>query len=189
MVSIVHHKKIRTPLVYDPAMSATETVVCPSCEARGVIEGIAPEVVPEQIKCGACKHVFAYHPSRYDILRQDYDGELDIWPMKVTVKAPGSPSEDSEDPEAVRLGHLASVATKRLLGAFRDARQGRFAGDNDPVRIRGLWHLSFTSDEVRAELAKREHVPNKQEARALRRARAQGHDLQPRDPVKKQRRI
>jgi len=161
-------------------MSATETVVCPSCEARGVIEGIAPEVVPELIKCSGCKHVFAYHPSRYDILRQDYDGELDVWPMKVTVKAPQSPSEGSEDPEAVRLAHLGSVATKRLLRAFTDARRGGGVVDDESVRISGLWHLSFTGAEVRAELAKREHVPNKKEGRAKRQAQARKRKARPR---------
>jgi len=174
-------------------MAATETVVCPSCETRGVIEGIAPEVVPEQIKCGGCQHIFPFHPSRYDILRQDYDGEQNVWPMKVTVRDPRSFVEVSEDPEAVRLGHLASVPTKRLLGAFkahaysRDNYNEGAVRDDSSIRISGLWHLSFTGAEVRAELAKREHIPSKQEARAKRQklARAgRGDPMEPYDPVR-----
>lgn len=154
---------------------ADKQLVCPFCETRGVIEGIAPEVVPREIKCGGCLHIFPYRPGRYDVLRQDYDGELNVWPMKVLqrgTKAPGDPSTGLEDPEAARLAALAKVSTKRLLDAYRAARMGDSVPAEISIQIPGFWPHFWMGVEVKAELATREHIPNKREARAARQTKA-----------------
>jgi hypothetical protein len=154
---------------------ADKKLVCPNCEAVGVIEGIAHEVVPEQIQCLACHSIFPFQPNRYDFLRQDYDGEVAVWPMRVT-KRPQRPQEAAADPEPARLASLAAVSTKRLLDAFRGSWLSRDNhGGEGAVRDEALIRTpggSFTGAEIRAELATREHIPNKREARALRQTQA-----------------
>jgi len=89
---------------------------------------------------------------------------------------------------------LATLHTKQLLTLLDDARAFGPAGHvwrdlPDPLRrsnrVRdhtGHAHgmdcvegSCFTLDEIKAELATREHVPNKAEARAIRQRKARSH--------------
>ena len=64
---------------------------------------------------------------------------------------------------------LSSMHTRQLLDALTLSR-----GDYGFWSPEGEWGPGYSSDEIKAELAHRPHIPNKQEAKAARRAAAQG---------------
>ena len=64
---------------------------------------------------------------------------------------------------------VESLPTRQLLDYLNLAR--KFGGWYSPVDSHS--NIGYTFDELKAEAAKREHVPNKQEAKELRRQRAQ----------------
>lgn len=154
---------------------ATE-MTCPNCLAVGVVEGEAEEVVPEQIKCGFCLKLFDYQPNVWDHIRKDYDGEVGAYYLRV-IRRPHAEVNVTDEGADITLTSgpltLKTVHTRVLLQAYRRARQGDAVPDDARILINGI-REPLTGAEVRAELATREHVPNKQEAKALRRAKAQG---------------
>lgn len=71
-------------------------------------------------------------------------------------------------------GYFALVNTRRLIQMLRDAHTGSVWIDAMPG-FPSIGEQFFTHEEerlLRAELAKRPHIPNKKEGRALRRANA-----------------
>ena len=158
-------------------MPDPDQMICPHCEAVGVVEGIAPEVVPKTVQCGHCREQFPYRPSSWDYIREDYDGEQSPFYLRVTSKPDSPPVRDdigSED--ELRLAQLKGVLTRVLLDAYRRARRGNATPPDAWVSWPGCRGYTFTGAEVQAELALREHVPNKKEGKALRRAKSQGKD-------------
>jgi len=64
------------------------------------------------------------------------------------------------------MGNLKDKHTRELLYMLNQTRKV----DMDPVRE--LHFVGYTSVEIKAELALREHIPNKQEAKAARQEEA-----------------
>lgn len=67
-------------------------------------------------------------------------------------------------------GPVENLPTRLLLEYLNLAR--KFGGWYSPVDSHS--DIGYTFDELKAEADKREHVPNKLEAKELRRRRAQG---------------
>jgi hypothetical protein len=63
--------------------------------------------------------------------------------------------------------HLKELHTKELMKALKQARSGSYS----PFYPSGP---HFSVDDIKVELATREHVPNKAEAKAIRQAKARG---------------
>lgn len=151
-----------------------DQMTCPHCGAVGVVEGVAEEVVPKTIQCGHCREQFPYRPSSWDYIREDYDGEQSPFYLRVTSKPDSPPVRDdigSED--ELRLAQLKGVKTRVLLDAYRAARRGNATPDDAWISWSGR-RSGFTGKEVQTELALREHVPNKKEGKAMRRALSKG---------------
>lgn len=159
-------------------------LTCTNCGAVGTVEGVAEEVVPEKVKCGYCLELFDYQTNVWDRIRKDYDGEVAAFYMRFS--RPGDPKKRRSTPAPVKPADdrdpreptLDEVPTKVLLDAFRRARIGNGVYDDAIVHVHvsGRRPTTFRGDAVRAELATRPHVPNKREARAQRRAAAQGQN-------------
>ena len=66
---------------------------------------------------------------------------------------------------------VENLSTRQLMSLLR--RTYRTNGWYSPID--GNSPFGYTTEEIKAELATREHVPNKAEGRALRRQAAQGH--------------
>lgn len=157
-------------------MPDPDRMTCPHCEAVGVVEGIAEEVVPKTIQCGHCRQLFPYRPSSWDYIREDYDGEQSPFYLKVVSKPDNPPHiKDTRSEEDLRRHHLKVAHTRVLLDVYRRARLGSSTPPDASIRWPGS-RCDFTGAEVQAELALREHVLNKREGEALRRAKAQGEN-------------
>lgn len=168
---------------------------CGECGVEGTLHGVPEGVVPEEIVCGNCGTVGAYRATRYELIGQDYEGEL---------SAPFYLSPDHRTGSALRCPHcrkrhhngkpINGADSFRCLGCGQTWNQNTAPPDHrqdwlkkastrqvltllNAVRAYGASFddfYSFTVEELKAELATREHIPNKQEAKELRRKRAQG---------------
>ena len=78
-------------------------------------------------------------------------------------------AEQFTRPRPATLVTLASLHTRQLLDALESSRGSGGVWSPD-----GEWGAGYSADEIKAELARRPHVPNKPEAKAARRAAAQG---------------
>lgn len=85
--------------------------------------------------------------------------------MDRQVPDKGRPSRPSHD----RLEKLRQMPTRKLLILLRETYTPSYWYVDES---RGYYPPEFTDDEIRAELAKRPHIPNKVEGEALRRKRA-----------------
>jgi hypothetical protein len=172
---------------------------CYECGVRGTILGVPEDVVPEKILCGNCEQVSDHRPTRYELIAQVYQGELtapfyllpDYRTTTGLLRCPhcnkrhhnGKPvngvdvfrclgcgqtwhHQQAPAPPDRRQEWLKKASTRQVLALF--------------ISVRGYGHydetslLNFTIEELKAELALREHIPNKPEAKELRRKRAQG---------------
>lgn len=64
------------------------------------------------------------------------------------------------------MGSLKDKHTRELLALLQNTRASQ--GDE----MLELHYVGYTSAEIKTELATREHIPNKQEAKALRQTKA-----------------
>jgi hypothetical protein len=85
-----------------------------------------------------------------------------VSPLKKRVIQPWWPALD-----------LSRVHTRVLMQLLENSRPRRYRYDHDPP---AAYHLDVPIACVRAELAKREHVPNKAEARQARQAAARSRN-------------
>lgn len=143
--------------------------VCPTCGARGEVEGLALEVVPELIRCGFCQQTFEYRANAWDIIRKDYDGELDT-AFRLRVHIPGDAEKARPAPKAEgrNPGLLTRVPTKMLLHAYRAARRGDSVSPMATITWDGsgmIGRMGWSGAEVKTELDTREHRTSKRERR------------------------
>ncbi len=81
------------------------------------------------------------------------------------------------------IARLQGMTTRRLLLELRYARTPAYYGCGDPYCgccIPGPMEMERTIEAIKMVLATRPHVPNKQEARALRQERAKALQHRPR---------
>lgn len=78
-------------------------------------------------------------------------------------------AERFKRPRPADLPTLASLHTRQLLEVLRISR-----GNDGFWSPEGEWGPGYSLAEIKTELARRPHVPNKTEAKAARRAHAEG---------------
>lgn len=167
------------------------------CRVPGTVYGVAPGVVPEHVVCGNCGNIANYQPSRYELIAQDYEGDLTtpfyLSPDRRTSSSllcpncgqrhhNGSPVNGADVYRCLKCGEMwkhpqenpqdqpiKRMHTRQLLQLLSF---GGYAGGP---------HENISEDVLRAELATREHIPNKKEGRELRRRLAQGRPRQSRE--------
>lgn len=168
---------------------------CGECGVEGTVHGVPPGIVPEHLVCGNCGSVSTYRASRYELIGQDYEGDLTapfyLSPDYRTASALRCPNckkrhhngkpingEDSfrclgcgqtwnqlEAPPDRRFEWLKKAHTRQVLSLLNTVRAyGNYEDD----------FFNFTVEELKAELATREHIPNKKESAVIRRKKSQG---------------
>lgn len=159
---------------------------CPHCGVLGVVEHLDPGAVVEQIRCGFCQTVSTAPQTRWDRLRNDFDDKDQspyfLRPLKGSPPKAESEPEDPwkpgwfQEPER-RKQVLERMNTHQLLVMLRRTRSGHQANHTDDDLVWGGddswgWEAWVTAGEIKAVLATRPHIPNKEERRAIRRKKA-----------------
>lgn len=171
---------------------------CGECGVEGSIFGVPSGVVPAVIACGNCNRVSAYRASRYDLIGQDYDIDVPApfylspdWRTAIALACPkcgkkhhnGKPVNGDDSFRCLSCGDTwsqTSAPPDRRQQWLKKANTRQVLSLLDTTRAYGPSQydaFSFTAEELKAELAVREHVPNKKEGKALRRARSQGKSV------------
>lgn len=171
---------------------------CGNCGVEGTVHGVPPGVVPELIVCGNCGAVSTYRATRYELIGQDYEGDLTTpfylspaYRTTSAIRCPkcnkrhhnGKPINGEDAYRCLGCGQAwnqTAAAPDHRLEWLKKAATRQVLALLNTVRAYGNWpddFYSFTVEELKAELATREHVPNKKEAEVLRRRRAQGKSV------------
>jgi hypothetical protein len=148
---------------------------CPHCEAFGEIGGGHPDVTPTTVRCGACEQTFQYIPTALERVTSEAVAAPETpFYLKPSKGRPGSRkaaegAAEGQDGDVdrtlwdvARMDRLKGFSTERLLKGLQESRRER---NNNRAYIGGLW---FTADEMKAELATREHQPSRRERRQQR---------------------
>ena len=150
---------------------------CPHCGILGIVEALAPGAVVEHVLCGACQKVSAVPLTRWERLCNEFDDKdqnpymllpLEQLPKPEPIPEP-EPAPYWSEPgwfhdHDLRMKALQKTSTRELLNMLARDRIGTLDENS--------WEGWVTTEELKAVLATRPHVPNKREGRKIRQQKA-----------------
>lgn len=137
---------------------------CPYCRVVGDFYGV-PEFVPAQVRCGNCRGVYLYTPSRWErLVREPYEGQANEVYLRPRWRPDRAPPALTRDVRAEARALLQRYYVKQLVwmlrGTYRWDYEGTVTWQDIKAVLATKPHVEFDrrkSSARRQALAKRNH--------------------------------